>query len=91
MNDLKAVKDVNLVYVGERSLWKYRTSGWGVIIPKTDCERLKVSKNTVVRLYVSYDKRVVVLKLVDTHAGVEEEIAKDLFGGASDKDASKTA
>ena len=85
MKKSRALKKPNFIYVGERSFWRYKSSGWGVIIPSIDCECLKINKNTVARVYVSYDKRVVVLKVVDTRVSgawdMEEDLLAELSGG----------
>ena len=65
MKETENIKNANaFYYVGERTFWKYRSS-WGLILPSLDCERLKIDKNTVARLYISYTNRIIVIKVVD--------------------------
>ena len=76
-DEVRGLEKLKFIYVGERSFWKYKSSGWGVIIPSIDSEHLGISKQSVARLFVSYDKRVVLIKIVDTHIhdeGIEEEV-----------------
>ena len=79
MKEEKSLTELNLVYVGERSLWRYKSSGWGLIIPRKDGELLKIDKNTVARVYVSYENRMLVLKLVDLRAADPGKTAEELL------------
>ena len=69
----------NFIYVGERSFWRYKTSGWGMIIPRIDSERLKISKNSVARIFISYDERLILVKVMDTHTTERKKIEEEVL------------
>ena len=86
VEDLEKTK---FLYVGERSFWKYKNSGWGMVIPRVDSERLKISKNSVARIFVSYDKRLILIRVIDTHVHdkkLEEEVLSIVQGSNMKKE-----